>query len=381
MKKALFIVLYLCLCVTNSHAGEYSNLTPGVSTKKDADKEFRTSVSSTENGKRLDYSTAGHDLKRLSVVLKDDGATIQSIDLFFEEPYMKSQVVKWFDLNEEAKKAYDISGNLIEYYEKIGIQIYFEGTEESAGVFILRYMDIPEQKIVKKKVIEKKNVSKQMAGCPEAARTYYQDSESYFDNDQYNKAAPLLNKASLCDPDNALYSTMLAYSYWQLGEHRKAIKAAKHSINIENDHEAYSLLGVLYWENKDCHSAIPYFEKAIATERNKKKNKNLELLGACYYKEGRLNEALNTLVKSNKRNSKSPLTVYFLAAVSDRSGNKSDAKVFYKRYLRLKHDDKDMNFMAKERLSVLQKKSNSELKKKTSLMTQEIIKTIFGNGN
>jgi len=70
-----------------------------------------------------------------------------------------------------------------------------------------------------------------------------------------------------------------------------------------------------------------------------------------------------------------------LAAVSDRLGNKGDAKVFYKKYLRLKHNDNDMNFMAKERLSVLQKKSNAELKKKTSLMTQEIIKSIFGNGN
>ncbi len=381
MKKTLFIALCFCFCAANIYAGEYSNLTPGVSTKKDADKEFGKSVRSTENGKRFDYSTAGHNLKRLSVVLKKDGATIQSIDLFFEEAYIKSQVVEWFDLKGTVEKTYDISGNRIEYYEKNEIKIYFEGAEESAGVFILRYMDIPEQTIVAKKVIEKNIASKQMAGCPEAARKYYQDSESYFDNDQHNKAAPLLNKASLCDPDNALYSTMLAYSYWQLGEHRKAIKAAKHSVSIESDHEAYSLLGVLYWEEKDCRSAVPYLEKAVATEKNKKKNENLELLGACYYQEGRLNEALNTLVKSSKRNSKSPLTMYFLAAVSDRLGNKSDAKVFYKKYLRLKHDDKDMNFMAKERLSVLQKKSNAELKKKTSLMTQEIIKSIFGNGN
>ena len=353
MKKTLFIVLCFCFCTTHIYAGEYSNLTPGVSTKKDADKEFGKSFRSAENGKRFDYSTAGHELKRLSIVLKENGATIQSIDLFFEETYMKSQVVQWFDLQGKSEKTYNISGNLIEFYEKEGAQIYFAGAEESAGVSILRYMDIPERKVIAKKTIEKKTVSKQMAACPEAARKYYQDSESYFDNDQYNKAAPLLNKASLCDPDNALYSTMLAYSYWQLGEPRKAIKAAKHSINIENDHEAYSLLGVLYWENKNYRSAIPYFEKALATEKNKKKNENLELLGACYYQESRLNEALNILVKSNKRNSKSPLTVYFLAVVSDRLGNKGDAKVFYKRYLRLKHDDKDMNFMAKKRLRAL----------------------------
>lgn len=381
MKKILFFALCISFCATNIFAGEYSNLTPGISTKRDANKEFGKAIRSVENGKRFDYPADGHGLKRLSIVFKEDGETIQSIDLFFEETYIKSQVVEWFDLKGTAETAYDISGNRIEYYEKNGIKIYFSGADESAGIFILRYMDIPEQKIIAKKVTERKIVSKQRADCPEAASKYYQDSEAYFDNDQHNKAAPLLEKASLCDPDNALYSTMLAYSYWQLGEHRKAIKAAKHSINIEDDHEAYSLLGTLYWEYKDCRSAIPYFEKAIATEKNKKKNENLELLGACYYQEGRLNEALNTLVKSSKRNSKSPLTLYFLAAVYDRLGNKADAKTFYKKYLRLKHNDKDMNFMAKERLSALQKESNTELKKKTSLMTQEIIKTILGHGN
>ncbi len=88
-------------------------------------------------------------------MLKKDGATIQSIDLFFEEAYIKSQVVEWFDLKGTVEKTYDISGNRIEYYEKNGIKIYFEGAEESAGVFILIYMDIPEQTIVAKKVIEK----------------------------------------------------------------------------------------------------------------------------------------------------------------------------------------------------------------------------------
>ncbi len=193
----------------------------------------------------------------------------------------------------------------------------------------------------------------QIESCPGAARKYYEEAETYFDDDQHKQAVVLLNKASLCNPNKALYSTMLAYSYSELGERRKAIKAAKHSVDLEDDHEAYSLLGLLYWEDKDCRSAIPYLEKAIATENNKEKSENVELLGACFYKENRLNEALNILVKSYKRNKKSPLTVYFLAAVSDRLDNKNDAKHYYKKYLRLRHDDKDMNFMAKERLSVL----------------------------
>ncbi len=147
LKRILFFVLCFCVCTINVYAGEYAGLTPGVSTKKDADKEFGAVVRSIESGRRFDYSTEGHDLKRLSVVLKERGTLIQSIDLFLEETYTKPQVVQWFDLKGTPKKEYDINGRLVEYYKKEGVKIYFEGSEEKDGVFILSHVDVPEKRV------------------------------------------------------------------------------------------------------------------------------------------------------------------------------------------------------------------------------------------
>jgi hypothetical protein len=71
--------------------------------------------------------------------------------------------------------------------------------------------------------------------------------------------------------------------------------------------------------------------------------------------------------------------LYYLAATSDRLGNKPDAKFYYKKFLRTKKGNQDMIFAAKERLSVLSREASGSTREKASQATQTIIQGIFGN--
>lgn len=361
MKKRVGIFLLFYFLCANVLAGEYEGLTPGVSTKADADKVLGVSTRVLLKGQRFDYSPEGHDLKRLSVLLQQDQNTIQSIDLFFKEIYSADQVKEWFDLGGPFREDLDKKGKLRQVFEGKGIVLHFAGRFEKDGVEYLSHAGLSEDGIHILSVTET-----DLQACPAAAAKYADEADVYIQKDQYAQAIPHLKKAALCDPNKAVYSRMLAFSYYQDGQLNKAIEAAQKTIVRQDDYIAYSVLGTSYWRKKDCRSAIPYLEKAVAFKEDKKRIDNLEFLGVCYYNEGRLNEALTTMVKANKRNRKSPLSVYYLGVISDRLGNQADAKDFYKRYLRLRHKDKDMNFAAKERLSVLKRQSKIKSKRSFS---------------
>jgi len=369
----MMAVLFIFSSVSFALAGEYSGITPGVSTRSDAQREFGAPVNETGVDK-CDYSPEGHDLKKLSAEFYDDG-TLKSIDLLFNKPYAVDKVKEWFDLQGRPDQTDEMMGRRVELYKKKGVKIVFENLDADSDIIQLSHVDVSGRK---EAPVAKIAVSKSVDSCPGAAEKYANEADPFIQKDQYAKAIAPLKKAAMCDPNRVIYSSMLAFSYWKADQLDEAIDWAKKTLNIEKDYIAYCVLGSSYWEKKDCDSALPYLEKAVSFSKDKGKD-NLELLGACYYQKGRLNDALSTLVKSNKRDRQSYLTLYYLAATSDRLGNKPDAKFYYKKFLRTKKGNQDMIFAAKERLSVLSREASGSTRGKASQATQTIIQGIFGN--
>lgn len=372
-KNSIFFVAFLLLAPMIATAGEYSGLTPGVSVKKDVEKEFGSPVNETRSGK-CDYSPEGHDLQALSVDFDDDG-TVRSIHLLFNQPYAVDKVKEWFDLQGPPDQMDEMMGRRVELYKNKGVQIVFESLDAASDIIQLSHVDASEKRLrpdVKKAALKNVDV------CPAAAEKYAQQADPYIKKDQYAEAVAPLKKAAMCDPGRVIYSSMLAFSYWKTDQLDEAIEWAQRTLDIGEDYIAYCVLGSSYWEKKNCDAAVPYLEKAVSFAQDKG-NDNLELLGACYYTQGKLNEAVATLTKANKRRHRSPLTTYFLAASFDRLGQTANARSFYKIYLGTRFDNQEMNALARQRVGVLSKEVDSSTREKASQATQMIIRGIFGN--
>ncbi len=375
MKRIIMITAVFLFLAGQVCAGEYDGITPGVSTKTDADKAFGSPVKVSAQGKQLDYSTAGHDLARLSVVLAPGTDVVRKIHLVFQKPYAKTQVKEWFRLKEQPDATEEVQGHRVEFFEGPGVKIVLEDRDENGRVIQLSHVDVAPESALAAPL----KTAVTSDSCPAAAEKYAQQADPFIAKDQYQQAIAPLKKAAMCDPDRAVYASTLAYAYLKADRLNDAVTTAKALVDRTEDYVGYSVLGNAYVQKNDCRAAIPYLEKAVTFKQDQPLQDNMEFLGVCYYKDGRLNEALKTLVKSYKRNKKSPLSVYFLAATSDRLGNKADAKFYYKKYLGLRHKDKDMNSLAKERLRVLNREQSQSTREKTSQATQAIIKTIFGS--
>ena len=350
MKNRWLFFFIIPLVATAAFAGEYEGLTPGISTKSDADKVFGAPIRQGPSARQYDYSPDGHDLAGLSIRVQENGV-IDRIHLIFQDAYAVDQIKEWFDLPAEPTGVETVNGQRVEFYERPGIKIVFAGQAPSGRVIQLTHVGTASA------AAPARPAGISADACPAAAEQFAQEADPFIGRDQYAQAIGPLKKAATCDPEKTIYARMLAYAYWKTGDLKNAIATARQVVETTEDYIAYSILGNAYWQEQDCRSAIPYLEKATRYNEDQGRLDHLEFLGVCYYNEGRLNEALTTMVKANKRNRKSPLSVYYLGAISDRLGHHADAMFYYKKYLRLRHDNADMNFAAKERLSVLKRQA------------------------
>ena len=368
MKNFILLILFILISTQNMYAGEYEGLTPGVSTKADADKVLGESVKYDSKNKIYNYSPEGHDLAALSIHLNDNNI-IDRIHLVFLESYDADQIKEWFGLPNTPTSAKIEEDHLVELYNDQGIKITHKNATPNSAIIQLSHVYLSENK----QTAQKPKI-KSIDSCPESAETFAQKADPFIKGNQYRQAIPHLKQAVECNPNKIIYSSMLAYAYWETGDLNNAINIAKQVIDKDEDYISYSILGNAYWQKKDYRKAIPYLEKAVTFKEDRKKHDNLEFLGSCYYEEGRLQKALTSFAKSYKRNKRSPISIYYIALISDRLGEKGDARLYYKKYLELNHNNKDMQSAAKERLSILNREKTS--KKNISNKAVNLFKTI-----
>ena len=82
----------------------------------------------------------------------------------------------------------------------------------------------------------------------------------------------------------------------------------------------------------------------------------------CCYHLGRYKEARKYLENAIKLDKTQPLSWFYGAANMDALGKRNGAMDGYKRYLKLNHDNPEMNAFARKRLDDLRKKRKSDWK-------------------
>jgi Flp pilus assembly protein TadD len=375
VKRLLFIVCMLGVACNCAFAGEYSGLTPGQSTIKQANEALGKPLKISADGLLYDYSTEGHELSKLSITLAPDKNTVSRINLVFQTPYEKSQVKEWFGLGIQPDSTEMINGKLVELYLDQGIKIVHQSDDENSMIVQLSHID-PDQPEAPKAIVKKTEAKKESGPDPKKAEEFAKQADPYIAKDDYAGAIPYIEKAAYHNPGRVIYSSMLSFCYLKAGRLEDAVNTAKKVIAKNEDYIAYSVLGNAYFQKKDYKAAIPYLEKAVSFKQDETKIDNLQFLGACYYEQGQLEKALDTFVKAYKRNKNSPLSIYYLGVVSDRLGNNPDAKFYYKKYLRTKHNNSQMNKTAKERLAVVSrntgKKSKNSFFKAVNMIRKEM---------
>ena len=107
---------------------------------------------------------------------------------------------------------------------------------------------------------------------------------------------------------------------------------------------------------EDYVSAIEYFNKSAADYPVD----SYRSIGICFMNLRKFNEALSYLINAYKIDEKSPLNTIYLAACYDNLGKTRDATGYYKKYLKMNHDNREMIAFAQERLEALKKKEKKD---------------------
>lgn len=141
MMKRISILFFTVFFVSNVYADTYMDLTPGVSTKKDADRVLGKPIKEIIKGVRYDYSPEDHEASRLSLTFNRNTRVIETINIYSIEKYSKKQLREWFELGEPSKTVVDSDGNFVEYYGSKGVSLHFEGPGADSPVAFFTHFD------------------------------------------------------------------------------------------------------------------------------------------------------------------------------------------------------------------------------------------------
>jgi tetratricopeptide (TPR) repeat protein len=203
------------------------------------------------------------------------------------------------------------------------------------------------------------------------AQDHFDKGQALLTKGQYSSAILYLEQAVQYKPANAYYRDNLGYGYYKTGQKDLALKQFNKSVTLKPDaYYPHFHLGLIYYQRKDYENAIKVLNQAVRLRPgDDKKTVSFEYLGASYY------FADQAFLGAHKINPKSPMTVYYLGACFDRRENKRDAVYYYKKYLRMDHDNAGWNRRARERLKALTyDPQKAERTKKTLLDIMDAVK-------
>jgi tetratricopeptide (TPR) repeat protein len=254
MRKISKIILFLLLTCAIARAGTYSNLTPGLSTKGDADRALGQPVKEVVKEERYDYAPGGPDTERVSITFDRSTGRVESIEIHTRNLYGKKKYLAWFGLSRPKRVAKDDSGNLLEYYTPQGIALHFSGPEDSSFVLFFSHFD-PR---------------------PTAGQTR-QDFEravldAFYKKRDFALLKRVLNKGLRRYPESPRLWTFLAkYHFFKPDEKEKdwkerALSAASKALHLAPENPKHFVnIGYIYQEGfSDCGSAISYFKAGVS---------------------------------------------------------------------------------------------------------------------
>lgn len=346
-------------------AGSYRNLTPGESTKADADRLFGPPQREIIPLERYDYPPDNDDTRRISIRFEPGTGVIASIDVYPAESYNRGDFRSWFELGEPERTEYDGDGNLMEVYDSKGIALRFSGPDPGSPVTFFRhfaekaavptpvpavdrspipenaraYLGItvrnhPKQGVLVSQVVPKSAAER--GGFQNGDVILEFENATFYGSADYRDLLELLAAAPLSRPVRFLVERgsdrIEIYTTLDLRT-EESIANQLRLASRESFDQAAELVDQKKWGR-----AIPYLERAVIF--NPRDTRAQELLGYCCLREKRYDRALAAYQSAANVAPDSPIYTYWAAVCYDRMGNREKAIQTYELYLQSGPNDR-----------------------------------------
>ena len=329
----------------------YEGLTPGVSTRVDADKALGAPLQILSNGRTLAYDPTGHDLKAISVRLREDRKTIAVIKLTFEKPYEASMVRQWFSLAAPDKTGTDLLGRRNETYAADGIVLHFTGDSPDAPAFGLSHIENPAEK--SERPVAAKQIHRHVPSylgliLPKHAKNGLHVINTYADSPAAAAGLKMGDEILAADGRNAAGGTMTPAQFAELVKAKNAntpltlrirrgdrvfevtiTLAALDSDVLEKRRKADKEKAQALYEQaaklknaKEYAAAAPIYEQALAL--NPAGNNIYTYLALCHHRLGRHTEA-EPLLKASLRIADLHYPNYLMGSLLSAQGRYAEA--------------------------------------------------------
>ena len=399
-------------------AGTFAGLTPGVSTKADADGVLGAPVREVVPGTLYDYDAAKFQARRISIRFQPQTQIIQTIDLYLMETHPRAKYVGWFELGNADQVTYDAYGNRVETYGSDSISLHFEGPEEDSQVLFFRHYSpglssggqstraggsqenlggtspvsasglqpylgvfLARYKGQGYRVVDVGNGSPaQQAGIRGGDVILEFEQLSFY---QSELDPSLFVRFVATMPENQPLRMLI-----QRGNQRIEIFPVLELRDLEAEQEESRRFALDYYnegaalaEKNKCKQAIPLLEKA--TQYNPKDVRAMEMLGYCEYRRGHEEEAFQLFQRALKLAPGTPMANYFVAAHYEEMEHSEKAILHYGLYLANDDGDKFRLKYARKHLGQLTGSRSSADWDKTvgvlvAVLQQELADGSFG---
>ena len=401
-------------------AGTFAGLTPGVSTKADADGALGPPVREVVAGTLYDYDPVKFEARRISLRIEPETQIIQTIDLYLKETHPRTKYVEWFKLGTADQVTHDAYGNRIESYPSQSISLHFEGpAEDSLVVFFRHYSPEPSlggEARTANAGGSQSNLGGASPGGASGLQPYLGVHLAQYKGQGYRvvdvASDSPAQKAGIrggdvilefeqlsfyrSDLDPAMFVRFVAtmpenQPLWMLIQ-RGNTRIDVHPVLELRDPDAdqaelrrraldYYNEGAALAEENKCKRAIPPLEKAILY--NPKDVRAMEMLGYCEFRRGHEEEAFQLFQRALRLAPGTPMANYFVAAHYEELEHNEKAILHYGVYLanddgnkfRLKYARKHLGQLTGSRTSADWNKTVGVL---VAVLQQEIADGTFG---
>lgn len=157
---------------------------------------------------------------------------------------------------------------------------------------------------------------------------------AYIQRGKNKWALQKLTRALKENPDNAQAHSYIAVLYERLGEKAKAETHFQDALELIPDNmDLLNNYGVFLCGEKRFNEAEKYFTRVLANPLNPSPAETNENMGICAQRAGYLHKASQYLYRALRLDKHRPKTLFSLAQISYATGDYSQARNLYQRYL------------------------------------------------
>ncbi len=399
-------------------AGTFAGLTPGVSTKADADGVLGAPVREVVAGTHYDYDPVKFQARRISIRFQPQTQIIQTIDLYLVETHPREKYVGWFELGTADQVTHDAYGNRIETYASKSISLHFEGPDETSQVLFFRHYSpdlssggqsmnaggsqgslggsssapapglqpylgvfLAQHKGQGYRVVDVGSGSPAQQAGIRGGDVILEFEQLSFYRSELDPAMFVRFVATM--PENQPLRMLI-----QRGNQRIEVFPVLELRDLEAEQAESRRFALDYYnegaalaENNKCKQAIPLLEKAV--QYNPKDVRAMEMLGYCEFRRGHEEESFQLFQRALKLAPGSPMANYFVAAHYEELEHRNEAILHYGLYLANDDGDKFRQKYARKHLGQLTGSRSSADWDKTvgvflAILQQELADGSFG---